>query len=312
MHEVNEHNHVVNPAIVEVKIAVTEIRRRASNSRDPLRLVVQQAQATLSNEAIAEMPQYTTLQRPIQRKRKVNGDPIANPRAIEDIVIPINPTSIMCDFEIGFQNAARLVFGDNVIIVGCLFHLGRCIYRKILQLGLSEQYLRDDDTRLNCKMLVSLAFVPPVDVLAAFETLLDNIPADLEPLMDYFEDTWIDRPHRRGQRRNPMFSIDVWSIYDRVIDGLPRTNNSIEGWHSAFQRTVGSNHPTIYKLIEAMQLEQSHTENIIIQIAQGRTVVKKNACYERIDQAYRTIVTAYRRQHMDYLRAIAYNVTLNV
>ena len=155
-------------------------------------------------------------------------------------------------------------------------------------------------------MLVSLAFVPPVDVIAAFETLLDNIPADLEPLVDYFEDTWIGRPHRRGQRRNPMFSIDVWSIYDRVIDGLPRTNNSIEGWHSAFQRTVGSNHPTIYKLIEAMQLEQSHTENIIIQIAQGRTVVKKNARYERIDQACRTIVTAYRRrQHMDYLRAIA-------
>ena len=40
------------------------------------------------NEAISEMPQYTTLQRSIQRKRKVNGDPIANPRAIEDVVIP--------------------------------------------------------------------------------------------------------------------------------------------------------------------------------------------------------------------------------
>ena len=209
MHEVNEHNHVVNPAIVEAKIAVTEIRQRASNSRDPPRLLVQQAQATLSNEAVAEMPQYTTLQRSIQRKRKANGDPIANPRAIEDIVIPdvlrqtlrgghfllhdsgandpdrffifeternldmladnnnwfadgtfkvaphlfyqrrtfgcihaketrnrliairglrpdINPAS-MCDFEVGFHNAARDVFGDNVKIGGCLFHLGQCI-----------------------------------------------------------------------------------------------------------------------------------------------------------------------------------------
>ena len=156
-------------------------------------------------------------------------------------------------------------------------------------------------------------FLPAVDGIAAFETLVDNIPADLEHLADYFEDTWIGRPYRRGQRRNPIFSIDVWSIYDRVIDGLPRTNNSIEGWHNAFQRTVGSNHPTIYKLIEAMHLEQFHTENIITQIAHGRTVVKKNARYERIDQAYRTIVNAYRRrEHMDYLRAISYNVTLNV
>ena len=61
MHEVNEHNHIVNPAIVEAKIAVTAIRQRASNSRDPPRLLIQQAQATLSNEAVAEMSQYTTI-----------------------------------------------------------------------------------------------------------------------------------------------------------------------------------------------------------------------------------------------------------
>ena len=92
-----------------------------------------------------------------------------------------------------------------------------------------------------------------------------------------------------------------------------RTNNSIDGWHYAFQRTIGINHPTIYKLIEAMQLEQSYTETIITQIDQGRLVVKKNGRYERIDQAYRTIVNRYRRRdQMDYLRAISYNVTLNV
>ena len=70
MHEVNEHNHVVNPAIVEVKIAVTEIRRRASNSHHPPRLVVQQAQATLSNEAIAEMPQIYHLTKINSEKEK--------------------------------------------------------------------------------------------------------------------------------------------------------------------------------------------------------------------------------------------------
>ena len=192
----------------------------------------------------------------------------------------------MCDYEIGFHNAVRQVFGNNVVVVGCLFHLGQCVYRKVIQLGLSDQYQQDADLRLKCKMLVSLAFIPAVDVIAAFETLAGDIPDDddLEPLFDYFEDTWIGWPSRRGgARKNPTFPINVWSIHDRVTEGLPRTNNSVEGWHHAFQRTVGLNHPTIYKLVEAMQLEQTHTEDIITQIAQGRLFVKRNARYERID-----------------------------
>ena len=149
---------------------------------------------------------------------------------------------------------------------------------RVLESDTADQYQQDADLRLKCKMLVSLAFIPAVDVSAAFETLAGDISDgdDLEPLFDYFEDTWIGRPARRGDaRRNPTFPIHVWSIHDRVTEGLPRTNNSVEGWQHAFQRTVGLNHPTIYKLVEAMQLEQSHTENIITQIAQGRLFVKK-------------------------------------
>ena len=87
--------------------------------------------------------------------------------------------------------------------------------------------------------------------------------------------------------------------HDRVDQGLPRTSNSVEAWHLAFQQTVDLYHPTIYKLVEAMQLEQCHTENMI---DQGRDVHKKNARYERIDRAYMTIVDRYRRiETMDYL-----------
>ena len=80
-------------------------------------------------------------------------------------------------------------------------------------------------------MLTSLAFIPEADVIAAYEALMDSMPAEnLEPLTDYFEDTWIGRPQRRGrQGRNPSYPISVWSIYDRVIDGLPRTNKLKDG-----------------------------------------------------------------------------------
>lgn len=36
--------------------------------------------------------------------------------------------------------------------------------------------------------------------------------------------------------------------------------NSVEGWHNWFQNTTGFNHPTVYKLIEALRKEQSLTE----------------------------------------------------
>ena len=88
MREIAEHNHVVNPATVAAKIAVTQIRQRAETSRDPPRLVIQQATATLTDEAIAEVPEYKALQRMIERKRKLNGEPGANPRTIADINIP--------------------------------------------------------------------------------------------------------------------------------------------------------------------------------------------------------------------------------
>ena len=88
MLEQQGHDHVVNPGIVEAKVAISEIRQRAANSRDPPRVLVQQAQATLTNEALAEMPQYNALQRSIQRKRNVNGQPITNPRTVQQILIP--------------------------------------------------------------------------------------------------------------------------------------------------------------------------------------------------------------------------------
>ena len=103
MREINEHDHVVNPGLLEAKIVVTLIRQRATNSRDPPRLLVQQAQATLSNEVLAEMPQYNSLQRNVQRKRKINGDPIANPRNIEEIAIP--------------NSLRQTLRGDNFFIV---------------------------------------------------------------------------------------------------------------------------------------------------------------------------------------------------
>ncbi|XP_068237065.1 uncharacterized protein [Palaemon carinicauda] len=146
----------------------------------------------------------------------------------------IAPVSISCDYEKAFHNAFLSVF-NNAEVLGCFFHLSQAVWRKIQDLGLNDLYCGSEEVRKYTKMLVALAFVPPNEIVNVFELLQDVVPDELDDLVLYFEDTWIGRPCRRGRRRNAMFPPSVWSVYERVLSELPRTNNSLEGWHRAIQ-----------------------------------------------------------------------------
>ena len=145
----------------------------------------------------------------MQRKQQI--DYVTVLTAIRALRQNIHPASIMCDFEIGFPNAARQVFGNNVVIVGCLLHLGQCVYRKVLRLGLSEQYMQDEDVRLKCKMLVSLAFIPAVDVIAAMMTW--NLCTTT------LRTRGLDGLLGVVVREGIIYSL---SIHDRITEGLPK------------------------------------------------------------------------------------------
>ena len=86
----------------------------------------------------------------------------------------------------------------------------------------------------NVKMLVALAFVPLSDVVNAFNTLVAEMPEQLDPIIDYFEKNYIGVAHRRG-RRPPRFPLELWNVNDRVEEEIPRTNNHVEGYHRHLQ-----------------------------------------------------------------------------
>ena len=44
-----------------------------------------------------------------------------------------------------------------------------------------------------------------------------------------------------------VFPINLWNIFHRTDEELPRTNNSIEGWDRNFNVQVSSYHPTFWK-----------------------------------------------------------------
>jgi len=176
--------------------------------------------------------------------------------------------------------------------------------------GMVEKYKADSEFSLHASPLYlsPLAFVPESDVIDAFETLCEstyytNNEDVLEPLISYFEDTWIGRPNRR-KRRNPRYPISLWNCFKSTISGLPRINNYVEGWHRGFNNLLSSCHPTIWKFIEAIQKEQSLNEMKINQYIAG-TVEPSRKCKR---DTLKQLVNDYEnRDGLEYLMGVAYH-----
>ena len=136
------------------------------------------------------------------------------------------------------------------------FHFGQSIWRNAQEHGLHQSFVEDGDIRLQIKMLFALCFVPEDYVIEAFDILSEDCKEELLPLLDYFEDAYIGKLHKRGARREARFPIYIWNMYSRIESNLPRTNNSVEAWHHVFQKSLGCYHPTVNKLIAQFLKEQ--------------------------------------------------------
>ena len=77
-------------------------------------------------------------------------------------------------------------------------------------------------------MISTLAFVPVANVIRDFNTLAAQRGLAEQPVLDYFENTYIGQP-QRARRNDPIFSPNLWNINSRVIQGLPRRTNAVEG-----------------------------------------------------------------------------------
>ena len=198
----------------------------------------------------------------------------------------------------------------NTSINGCLFHFSQCLWRKIQNLGLQCWYTNNDNAII-IKQIQALAFVPPEDVADLFTNFLISIDPETDEILsdffEYFEITWLGIV-QRGRRRRPTFDIQMWNVYDRIGSDLPRTTNSLEGWHQTFNKRVSITHPTFSKLVKKIKDEQASTEFILEQSALGANIEQINKKYIQINERIRKIHATYNKDEgLSYLRAIAHN-----
>ena len=185
------------------------------------------------------------------------------------------PEKIMTDFEKGIINACEEVY-PGVPISCCFFHLKHSMYRKIQEVGLQTQYndAEDDTIRVETNMIPALAFVPTNEVSRVFCLLQEEVNHALQPVIQYFGETYVIGRRARGRRRAvaPRYMPAIWNQYDAALAGEQKTNNLQEGWHNRFNIFVGKAHPDLYTLISELQKEQAHTESIVAELSAGKRV----------------------------------------
>ena len=226
-------------------------------------------------------------------------------RKLKEIEPCLHPTRIMVDFE----RAAFTAMEENFlsVISGCFFHLSQNVYRQIQAKGLTSQYLQDEDFALKMRMLPSLAFVPEYDVVDCFTILMGDFPESAADIAEYFETNYIGKRLPDQSRRTPPFPIRIWNMYIRVISKLARTNNSIEGWHNAFNSGLNCPHPNFIKLLAYLQREQSLQEANLVKWEAGEKSKISKLSETRNERILTLVEGYYSRETLAYLRGIAYN-----
>ena len=215
--------------------------------------------------------------------------------------------SFLSDFEQGAYLAVPEVF-PGVDYEGCFFHMSKRLDFHVKQLGLTRKYTEDLVFRIRVKKLAALAFIPVADLIPTFERLAQSFQVDELPLLHYFESTWIGLPvGGTGRRLPPIFPHQMWNVLGRHFHGSTRTTNSLEAFHNGFNALISCQHPTIWKLLPALQNVQHLTLNTLTRICRGDTFRHSSAEATRNRRIITLIMTYNRNTADETLRGIAYN-----
>ncbi len=207
-------------------------------------------------------------------------------------------------FGVDFEQATIKAFQKNfkeTKLDGCFFHFAQALFRNFkLKVIDWKDHWKEEGCRKTFRSLESLAFLPPKEVINAFKLIQTTAPVYMSNFItDYFENKYIGSiDQKSGKRKVPVFPIKLWSVNQRVLDGLPRTNNSIEAWHKAFSAAIKS-HTLVSKLIEKFKKEQVKTENKSIQLTvDGPDDVRRSTKIKK-DKRIHAIVSACTKTNIE-------------
>ena len=172
-------------------------------------------------------------------------------------------------------------------------------------------YQNDDALRACVRCLPALAFVPPCDVLEAFELLAESmVPHEhMNELLSFFEHTYVRGRRLRGRRETygpALFNIILWNQHAASIDGIARTTNVVEGWHHGLQSLFHCHHPTMWTFLNGIKQDMNKQKALLLQAASG-VVHPPRKMYARLQKRVEAAVASYgKTEILLFLRAMSH------
>ena len=182
------------------------------------------------------------------------------------------PKNVNIDFEQAAVCAVTRKF-PQAEIFGCNFHYKQQVFENVRAKKCLPLFNSNENFQVGLDLIYVLCYVPPQDVVHAFDTVIspyfekhfeahdvddDESVEDSQAVASflcYYERTYKGKPTRTG-RSNPYFAISMWNLYDCIIAEKLCTNNGVESWNARWTSTLGTNH-NIFRVISAFKNEDS-------------------------------------------------------
>jgi hypothetical protein len=101
-------------------------------------------------------------------------------------------------------------------------------------------------------MIFVLAYEKPENVCEKFVVLKSKILKNFNDentfgFLEYVDKTYI------GISKQPIFKIENWSAYKRILNDIPTTSNIAEGWYRGFNASLQHAHPNLNSVIKELR-----------------------------------------------------------
>ena len=137
------------------------------------------------------------------------------------------------------------------------FHYTQAVYRKVVDVGLRNDYVSSEGDPLIKTLVHRISALPlvPIEQLDDLWLIIESEKPEnnekVEELLNYYIETWLDD-------LTPRFSRYIWNHWTNTDR---RTTNDLEGWHYALNKAAGRNHPSIFEFIVILQKERTKIED---------------------------------------------------
>lgn len=107
----------------------------------------------------------------------------------------------------------------------------------------------------------------------------------------------------------------MWNVRERTMDGIPRTNNKLEGLHRGMQSMFTCAHPTMWKFFGGLRKEHALHYTTYVQALGGEQPPKQNRRYKDCNNRLQNLIDREGEGEItkiEFLKGVAHNLTLNV